>query len=193
MGLSLLLQSPFPFSSSSCFIVPARVRHSIYALIAVDPIVDLPSLISEYPSYANFVEDAFGKDRTQWERASPARWNLSKEDSGDDNSEAEGKRDYLRILVLHSREDELLSLRQPRFLITQLNTLLDLKVDEEEGGGKEVGKRGSLEVDFESIRGKHEELPHTLILAQRVTKYVQELEREWKGLQGLMRENFVYN
>lgn len=149
------------------FTVPLRVRQSIQALIAVDPIVDLVELIDEYPTYAYFIEEAFGADRSTWEADSPARWGLY------DLKEEKTEQDYLRILLLHSRQDELLSLRQPRYLVSRLVPLLGIEnrgPPVGEGGGE--GVKGSLEVDFETIQGKHERLPHTLILAQRVAKYV---------------------
>jgi kynurenine formamidase len=70
------------------------------AIIGIEGIYDLESLVAEYPSYGDFVQEAFGTDRRVWREASPTtliqQQNLSN----------------IAIQLIHSTEDELLTPRQ---------------------------------------------------------------------------------
>lgn len=165
MGLSLLLASPY---SPQLFKgLNETTRNAIQGMIGVDGIYDLVELLDEYPTYAYFVEDAFGKDVTQYEAVSPARWNLF--DRGT----------YLQFLILHSKEDELLTLRQSRTAIRRITTLLGTETISEEAeddGRMFQSAKGSIEVDFKSITGKHEVLPHSRELAERIAVWIKSKE-----------------
>ncbi|GAA5896227.1 hypothetical protein JCM6882_008524 [Rhodosporidiobolus microsporus] len=167
MAASLVLRPPTSSSPSvpdPSFSVSPAIRHAITGIICIDGIYDLPSLLDEYPSYSSFVGDAFGHDPAVLAAESPARWELY----GD---EAErGKK--VRVLVLHSREDELLSLRQPRVFLRRMKQLFGA-----EAGATAQGEAGeqktaddpvseeeerdlpdNVEVDFGSITGTHDGL-----------------------------------
>jgi acetyl esterase/lipase len=146
IATSIILNSPFPNPS---FIVPPTLRSCIKGVVCVDGIYDLPELLDEYPSYDFFVNLAFGKDPLVFIHESPARWDLPVE-SGD-----------VRWLVLHSREDELLSLRQPEVFVKRM---------------KEVGGEGRLEVDYESVKGEHEAVWKEEILPRVIVEWVRKLE-----------------
>ncbi|GAA6033400.1 hypothetical protein JCM8097_006732 [Rhodosporidiobolus ruineniae] len=176
MAASLVLRPPSSPSSSSAsaspvpppsFSVPTVVRRAITGIICIDGIYDLPSLLDEYPTYASFVNEAFGVDPAVLAAESPARWELYDDDA------AEGRKE--RVLVLHSKEDELLSLRQPRVFLQRMKQLYGS--GKQEGGNEKtaddpVDEReeqdlpDNVEVDFGSVRGTHDELLRTEELAK---------------------------
>ncbi|BGP18847.1 hypothetical protein JCM10213_003502 [Rhodosporidiobolus nylandii] len=176
MAASLVLRPPSPPPASPSastnephtalhsFAVPRAIRRHIFGIICIDGIYDLPSLLAEYPSYHYFVDDAFGTDAEVLAAESPARWGLHEDD------EREGRR--VRVLVLHSREDELLSLRQPRVFLRQLRQLYvagaggQKSADEPVEGNEERDLPDNVEVDFDSVTGTHEGLLDTEELAK---------------------------
>ena len=159
IALSLVLQPPKGSKLDGA--VSSVIRRAIRGVVCVDGIYDLPSLLEEYPDYKGFVGDAFGAalDGAYLEQESPARWELVDETGGLD----------LRILVLHSREDELLSLRQPGDFATGLEKLLD-------GKG-----RGSVEIDYESLKNGHAQLLLRDELPLAVRNWIQKLEGDGDG------------
>jgi len=144
--------------STSRLNVPKDLRDSIRGVACLEPIADLPMLVAEYPQYRNFVEEAFGPDETNWSNESPARWVLSQQSNGP-----------VSFLIIHSREDELLSFEQPKLLAENLvkalnppprtKTLAQPQIVEQNGGQAPdhivKGSRGSVEVDFDSVHGSH--------------------------------------
>lgn len=162
MALAVVLESPHVSSRLS---VPAAVRESIRHIACVDGIYDLPDLLDEYPSYLGaFVAEVFGDDTHVYACVSPANWSLPPSSP------------TLSFLVLHSREDELLSLRQPRYVVPRIEALLGIETGAlagcENGNIVAVGAHGRCEVDFDSIKGKHEELPHTAFLPLRLARWI---------------------
>ncbi|BGP45683.1 hypothetical protein JCM10450v2_001513 [Rhodotorula kratochvilovae] len=141
-----------PSSPAPSFSVPTSIRHAIQGIICIDGIYDLPSLLSEYPSYASFVLEAFGSDPAALAAESPARW-LAHDD-------AHGR--SVRILVLHSRVDELLSFRQPRVFLRRMKQLFgaggDETPDDEVGEEAERDLPENVEVDFGSLTSGHYEV-----------------------------------
>ncbi|GAA94442.1 uncharacterized protein L969DRAFT_80197 [Mixia osmundae IAM 14324] len=127
IAASLAMQPPHDFHS---FFDATHVRHRIKAWILVEGIFDLASLLEEYPSYIYFVERPFGQLRKE---ISPSHWQLAREQT--------------RMLLLHSRDDELLSLRQPQGFNLHLASLHSPQLE--------------LEVDFESLTGAHDALLNT--------------------------------
>ncbi|GAA5877411.1 hypothetical protein JCM1840_006092 [Sporobolomyces johnsonii] len=146
MAAELVLRPP-P-SASPSFAVPRAVRQSISSVICVDGIYDLPELLDEYPSYHYFVDDAFGTDAKILAAESPARWDLYDDDAAR----------KVRFLVLHSKEDELLSLRQPQVFVRRLKELLGGTEAGEGANEAEKGLPATVEVDFDSLEGTHEGL-----------------------------------
>lgn len=155
IALSLVLQPPRGSKLDGA--ISADVRRSVKGVVCVDGIYDLPSLLEEYPDYKGFVGDAFGAelDADYLAQESPARWQLV---------EREGER-TLRVLVLHSREDELLSLKQPTDFATRFQRQL---VGQEE--------RGAVEVDYESLKDGHYQLPVRQELPAAVARWVRKVE-----------------
>lgn len=148
MGLSVVLKPAT--GTRALFVVDPVVRKAVAGLVLVDGIYDLPDLLAEYPDYSGFVEDAFGKDPSALEADSPARWGFATPDEG-------GR--AVRMLVLHSKEDELLSFRQPEGLVARLGAL---------EGGEAV-----LEVDYETLKGSHDDVVKRDELAGAVKGWLQ--------------------
>ncbi|KAM0748377.1 alpha/beta-hydrolase [Meredithblackwellia eburnea MCA 4105] len=136
-----------PTGVTPSFTVPESIRSSIKGIIAVDGIYDLPDLLKEYPTYHYFVDDAFGKDEVVLANESPSNWSFP-------------PGAIPRILVLHSREDELLSLRQPTLYAAQMAKL------------KDSGMAVEVEVDFATLKGGHEACVRSPELAQAVARWV---------------------
>jgi len=99
------------------------IKPYVKALICLDGIYNLSYLKEEYPDYSSFLEQAFGKDELRWPKL--------------DHKALDG----IPILVAHSREDELLSLKQPREFYAMLG---ERKVD--------------TVFNADTLKGKHDEL-----------------------------------
>ncbi|KAI5479036.1 kynurenine formamidase [Pseudohyphozyma bogoriensis] len=151
IAASLVLSPPKLSSTPPSFGVPTTIREAISSIVCVDGIYDLPVLLEEYPSYSYFVDPAFGTSEATLIAESPARWELA-------SSRREGK--ATKILVLHSREDELLTLRQSEVFVERLREVL----------GKEFER--DVVVDFETVKGKHGELLERGELPKRVGEWV---------------------
>ncbi|KAK4046439.1 hypothetical protein OIO90_006571 [Microbotryomycetes sp. JL221] len=149
--LSLTLKpssSDHPFSK-----LPLDVRDAVQGVVAIDGIYDLPSLLEEYPSYDSFVGSAFDLTPDVLERESPARWELDDDRTNDSP---------LHVLVLHSREDELLTLRQPEEFVKRFTSLQGVK----------KGK-ATLEVDYDTLKGTHDGVLRTDLLPRRVAEWAE--------------------
>ncbi|GAA5934579.1 hypothetical protein JCM3775_000394 [Rhodotorula graminis] len=167
MAASLVLDPPRPPPSPS-FTVPPAIRLAIAGIICVDGIYDLPSLLDEYPSYASFVHDAFGSDPAALAHESPARWSAHDDERGR----------TVRVVVLHSRADELLTLRQPRVFVRRLRELFGrgpgepsaAAADEKVGDEVELERElpSNVECDFDSLRTGHYEVVKGEELARAV-------------------------
>lgn len=184
MCLQVLFEPP-PGSRSPR--VPPDVQSSVERVFLIDGIYDLPSLLDEYPSYVSFVSDAFGDvaplpsrpdsgkgggnddddaTSTTYALESPARW-----------VPAPSVFRTTRLHVLHSQQDELLSLAQPEFLIDRLwSRLGDCHVEGGGGGGGGEGEQvlvvegDRLAVDYVALEGGHYEVVHAR--ADRLARYV---------------------
>jgi hypothetical protein len=137
----------------------ASLRSRVVGLVASEPYVaslcpeaseptrrriwDPADLLAEYEDYRSFLEAAFGSTALLAAQSPPSHYALPP-----------GATHRLRILVSHTREDELLSLRQPERLAAAVWTM----------GGREgtwTGERtfeaGGIEVvvDFDGVHGAH--------------------------------------
>jgi len=70
-------------------------------VVGVEGIYDLTELVEEYPDYESFVQEAFSSERVVWKEASPTY--IVRE---------RGLSSKLTVLLVQSREDELLGPRQ---------------------------------------------------------------------------------
>ena len=84
-------------------------------IIGVEGIYDLTELVDEYPEYRYFVEEAFGKDKSVWQEASPT-FRVHQRPLISD----------LTIQCVQSLEDDLLSPRQTE---TMFRVLSETKVN----------------------------------------------------------------
>lgn len=173
MAASLVLRPP-PSPTPPSYSVPPAVRHAVRGIICVDGIYDLPALLAEYPSYDSFVHEAFGSDPRVLAHESPARWSLYDKGDGDD-----GRRRDLRVVVLHSRNDELLSLRQPRLFLRRMKQLFgggddaaDL-ADEDVGDEAERDLPANVACDFAALKGGHYEVVKGEELARALGSLLQ--------------------
>ena len=163
MAATIVLKPPTTERGAFSFDVSERVRQSIRAVACVEGIFDLDELLDEYPTYDYFVEQAFGKDRALYAGESPTRWELYQDGP------------FLDFLILHSPNDELLSTRQHQSYVQRLTSLCGWT------NGLLESKRGRCELDFESLQGKHEEVPHSKALTVRLVMWIEKLERESSG------------
>lgn len=152
IALSLVLQPPKGSKLEGA--VEKDVRSAVKGVICVDGIYDLPTLLEEYPSYDSFVNDAFGLELSYLAQVSPARWDLVEEEERE-----------LKILILHSKEDELLSLKQPDEFVRRFKA----RLEDKQG-------RGSVEVDYESLKDSHAQLLNREELPLAVGQWVRKVE-----------------
>ncbi|KAI9609368.1 hypothetical protein H4Q26_007321 [Puccinia striiformis f. sp. tritici PST-130] len=127
----------------------------IHGLVLVDGIYDIVKMLEEYPSYKDFVASAFGgkddSDRLKLlEEANPLSWPAS----------SNNVEQHPRILIIHSRQDTLLSIHQSELATTALKSKLSF-------GDKVVS-------DFDSVSGDHEELLLSPQLASRIKSFISE-------------------
>ena len=90
-------------SAGGCLAFQCGHLEGCRGVIGVEGIYDLEELVNEYPAYLGFVAEAFGEDKTVWRKASPI--NL-----------VEKLPTSLRVLLVQSTEDELLSTRQTKLM-----------------------------------------------------------------------------
>lgn len=86
----------------------AHIIAGCKGIIGVEGIYDLEELVEEYPEYEDFVEEAFGRDKHVWRKASPAHLDL-------DSS-------TLTVKLIQSTEDQLLSPRQTQLMFSKLQS-----------------------------------------------------------------------
>ena len=165
MAATIVLQPPSMERGAFSFAVPDQVRESIKGIACVEGIFDLVDLLDEYPTYDYFVEQAFGKDRELYAGESPAQWGLYPNGP------------FLDFLILHSRNDELLSTRQHEAFVRRLETLCGYTSRIAGTSGVMESSRGRCELDLESLEGKHEEVPHMKQLTVRLVRWIEKLEQ----------------
>lgn len=157
MASTLILHQPTSLKSPSSFVVPNSIRESIKGVICTEGIYDLVSLLEEYPTYDYFVHQAFGTDITIYKEESPSNWELYSKSS-------DVALVIPPILILHSKGDLLISMRQPEEFVKHLTNLV--------GSREEV-----LKIDYESLTVDHEDvykIPEEL--ARAVTDWVKLVE-----------------
>jgi hypothetical protein len=201
MMISSLVLVP-PQHQQPLFTVPPTLRHRILGLVCIDGIFDLVELLREYPDYVDFVQGAFGDDERVYEQESVTRWVMpataaSKAEEEKEKEEKEKSRNMVRFLVLHSREDDLLSVRQSQLFATHLGKLfsgqgvVDLGDQATHSGEQadvrkvttttssstsssgEAAARGEVEVDFESLKGDHYEVLHAAFLPNKIQEWLE--------------------
>ncbi|KAI8881316.1 alpha/beta-hydrolase [Backusella circina FSU 941] len=95
--------------------------HLIRGLIGTDGIYDLPLLVDRYPSYLDFIAQAFGNDTSTYAAASPTH----------KRSNA-----HAPVLIIQSLEDELLDTSQSEAMVRHLLSLkMDVVLDTSAPGG----------------------------------------------------------
>lgn len=175
-GAFMCLQVLFdPPSGSVSPPVPPSLREKIEAAYLIDGIYDLPSLLDEYPSYVSFVSQAFGPPPSSTDEASdnnsaasstydlesPARWTVPPRVLA-----------HTQLHLLHSQQDELLSLAQPELLLARVYESLD-DGEQADGTAKETSK--AIKVDYEALQGGHFEVVHGK--ADHLARYVAQTVR----------------
>lgn len=151
MIASLLLRPPQEHSS---FVVPAYIRAAIRGGITVDGVYDFPIMVNEYPLYAEeFVDCAFGKNQAVLALESPMRWGLYPPSAT-----------KLRVLVMHARDDDLVSLRQPKLWMEHLVELL--------------GEGGGAEEQYDTIKGTHMGSLHDPAMPIAIAAWMVKVEGE---------------
>ncbi|GAA5954751.1 hypothetical protein JCM8115_005517 [Rhodotorula mucilaginosa] len=167
-----LVMAPPPGHDS--YQVPTLIRQAIERIIPVVGIYDLISTLDEYPDYGpEFIDEAFGTDRESYRLESPARWSRYEDEAAQ----------KLRILVIQSREDELVSPRQARVLIRRLRQLYGCASEEEaqEEADAPVGEEekktlpANVEVDFDSVGSTHMGMLELDALPRRIGEYLKDL------------------
>ena len=64
-------------SAGACLAFPSSPYYcGCKGIIGVEGIYDLEELVKEYPEYEDFVEEAFGRDKDVWRKASPTHLDL---------------------------------------------------------------------------------------------------------------------
>jgi kynurenine formamidase len=92
-------------SAGACLAFQSAHVSGCKGIIGVEGIYDIEELVKEYPEYENFVEEAFGRDKGVWQKASPTYIDLSTP---------------LTIKLVQSIEDELLSPRQTELMYSRM-------------------------------------------------------------------------
>lgn len=172
MAATLVLKAPPQHNSYS---VPSNVRAAIERIIPIVGIYDLESTLDEYPSYGpEFIDEAFGTDREAYDIESPARWFKHDDEAGR----------KLRILVIQSLEDELVSPRQARVLIRRLRQIygttsgsLESVPDAASPVGEEEKEElpANVEVDFDSVGSTHMGMLQLEAIPRRIAQYLIDL------------------
>lgn len=126
---------------------------AVVGLGLIDRIYDLREL-KEYPSYT-FVKDVIKADGhpCNWNSVSPTHWSLAQSGSA-----------WPKILVIHSKDDTLLTTRQSQLMIDHFNQL---------ARNADPVPKPSIEVDFDSVKGDHDELLKSPALADRLLKWIK--------------------
>ncbi|KAK0521338.1 hypothetical protein OC835_006916 [Tilletia horrida] len=157
---------------------PPTLRAHIHTYLLLDGIYDLDALLDEYPAYNAFVAQAFEAplgqtqplpSQRRYARVSMTGWTLapsyasgsmsmsmsmSMSGSGT-GAGSEQTRLLPHIRIVHSRADELLSLRQPELAREHLTTLLKERIATQSTHDL---LPHYLQVDYDSVPGGHFEL-----------------------------------
>lgn len=138
-----LLQSPYLSRIES----PSKIT----GLVLLDGIYSLPDLLVEYPTYQDFVRNAFGNDLNfdHLRFVSPLYWTLS--------TEARNLTVTPDVLIIHSRQDQLLTSHQSRLLKVRLD------------GFQMMGR---VEMDLDTVKGEHDPLLKSPELTERIHAFV---------------------
>jgi kynurenine formamidase len=120
--------------------VISTLQTLITGYVFLDGIYDVEDLVVEYPSYAFFVEKAFG-DKAAWEAGSIKQLRLDQHQQ--------------RLLVAHSRDDDLLTTRQSRNWYELV---------------KSAGAK--VEWDENTLKGKHDECLQNEGLGQLLRRFM---------------------
>lgn len=140
----------------------AAVDGGVKAAVCLEGVYDIPGLVREYPDYVGFISGAFGpapvvdgESHHAWVEASPAGDAVCS-GLGSFLEAGEGK-----IVLVQSRQDELLSLQQTRLM--------------EEALGKRVTAGGRVETVIGDFGGHNEVLTDTGVWAivERIVREVQ--------------------
>lgn len=115
----------------------ADVLSLITVVVCSEAIYDLPSLVDEYPSYGDFVRNAFGDDEAAWAKASPFR-----------HGKLSGFFEDLEVTFVHSSQDELLTFRQVGYATKRWETHVKNK----------YSLQTSPEIQFFTVEGKHNDV-----------------------------------
>ncbi|KTW28931.1 hypothetical protein T552_01559 [Pneumocystis carinii B80] len=110
------------------FMVNSEVQNIVCCIICVEGIYDLLELVSEYPSYEDFVKLAFGNDQRNWIVASPSY--LVSNYVGSSSCE---------IILIQSEEDELLSMKQTNIMMKAISHI----------------KNSNITFSLKKVKGKH--------------------------------------
>jgi kynurenine formamidase len=94
-------------SAGACLAFQSAHVTGCKGIVGVEGIYNMEELVEEYPEYEDFVEEAFGRDKSLWQKASPTHIDLST---------------TLTIKLVQSTEDELLSPRQTELMYSRLKT-----------------------------------------------------------------------
>ncbi|ORZ32605.1 Alpha/Beta hydrolase protein [Catenaria anguillulae PL171] len=162
-GLCLIGHSAGSHLATSILLNPKTVSGAslhVRSIVALDGIFDLADMVDEYGEYyRDFTEQAFGPP-ANWAAASPVYFARDAQRVKD----AVDKRKCEAILVVHSREDELLSVRQP-------NGFMKALVSGNEASG---GAIHWVERDYESVRGTHDAMLEGTAVVERIRRFVKE-------------------
>ncbi|KAH9819442.1 putative Esterase/Lipase [Melampsora americana] len=128
---------------------------SVVGLGLIDGIYGLRELIEEYPDYIDFVKQAMGPDGkpNDWQTVSPLHWSLSISNFPTSS----------KILIIHSKDDSLLSIKQTSLLVNHLNQLVTTS---------KFGSKLLIEADYNYVLGDHDELLASNQLADRIVKWL---------------------
>jgi kynurenine formamidase len=126
----------------------------VRGIMGVEGIYDIPKLLERWPSYRDFVVQAFGDDPVVWHAGSPVNYGCAITAEVD-------RRQLPRFLIVHSLEDELVDRGQADAFLTHLQKM-----------GLPVC------ADFE-LKGLHFAMLHTDAFARRVVKFVQDTEPQF--------------
>ena len=144
--------------------VPAEIQNSIKAVACIESITDLYELTQEYLQYADFVHSAFGTGDENLKIESITNWKLNTSNP-------------INWLIIHSREDELVTPRQSILLAEALiksiqpedyEKVKNIPKEVESKGEQTVarsvtGKYGRVELDLDTCHGKllYSSIAHT--------------------------------
>lgn len=96
-------------SAGACLAFQCSHVPGCRGILGVEGIYDIEELVKEYPEYIDFVEEAFGSDKTVWRKVSPTKVIQPSPN--------------MVVKLVQSTEDELLSPRQTQLMFSKLQTM----------------------------------------------------------------------